>query len=90
MSAIEIWRSGELVPTEPLTPQKAVATVVDACKRMSVTLPPSWTGILGRHAKALLEAGVPQDVVVGACYLAAVRGKPEVAQYIAGDLQLAA
>lgn len=83
------YHEGELEPTQPLTAQGILATVVDAAKMQGVTMPPSWKEIVGRHAKALIEEGVPQDVVIAACYMATVRGKPQVAQYIAGDLQLA-
>lgn len=68
---------------------KVVGAVVVTCRTADMLVPPSWKAIIGRHAKALLEEGFPGDMVTAACYMAVLRGRPEIAQYIAGDLMLA-
>jgi hypothetical protein len=68
---------------------RVVGAVVVTCEQTGLKIPPSWKGIIGRHAKALLDDGFPHDMVIAACYMAVLRGRPEVTQYIAGDLMLA-
>ncbi len=72
--------------TSTPTAQTVVATLIDTC---GMVLPPKTIGIIARHAKAMLNGGIPHDVVNAACYLAVLRGQPNLAQDIAGDLQLA-
>jgi hypothetical protein len=82
--------AGDVVPeTTEVTAQDVVAQVVDTCGRTGLLLPGSWRGIIGRHAKGLLADGFPPDMVTGACYMAVLRGRPEIAQHIAGDIMLA-
>lgn len=82
--------AAEVVPeTTEVTAQDVVRQVVDTCNRTGLLLPSSWRGIVGRHAKTLLADGFPPDMVTGACYMAVLRGRPEIAQHIAGDIMLA-
>lgn len=70
--------------------QQVIEALVDTCTATGLKLPPSWRAIVGRHAKLLLADGFPPDVVTAASYMAVLRGRPEITQYIAGDLMLAA
>lgn len=85
----EIERPGPSEIDEPWHAQRVVGSVVVTCERTGCLVPPSWRGIIGKHAKALLEEGFPGPLVTAACYMAVLRGRPEIAQYIAGDLMLA-
>jgi hypothetical protein len=86
----ELARSSEIEEAPgPWTAPRVVGSVVLACETTGLLVPPSWRGIIGRHAKALLDDGFPHDVVTAACYMGVLRGRPEVVQYIAGDLMLA-
>jgi hypothetical protein len=76
-------------PEEPWNAGRVVGSVVTTCQVANCLVPPSWRGIIGKHAKALLDDGFPGDLVTAACYMAVLRGRPEIAQYIAGDLMLA-
>lgn len=75
---------GEL---EQWTAPMVVGAVVDSCNGM--TLPPQWKSLIGKNAKAMLDEGIPPPTVIAACFIAVRRGKPQLAQYIAGDLMLA-
>jgi hypothetical protein len=75
---IEVW-----------TAATVVGQIVKTAALVGMLIPPSWKGIIGRHAKALLEDGFPGEMVLAACWMGCMRGRPEVAQYIAGDLMLA-
>lgn len=87
---MEASTGSEIAPLhEELAPSGA-QVVAFVCDYSGITLPPSWKGIVGRHARAMLEEGIPVDIVNAACLLAVKRGRPEVAQYVAGDLLLAA
>jgi hypothetical protein len=86
---LEAHAGDSLEPTRPVTARDVIAFVVDNCRTQGLVVPPSWKEILGQHARSLLKAGVDQSVVMGACYMAVMRGRPEIAQHIAGDLQLA-
>lgn len=68
---------------------RVVGSVVVTCQAANMLVPGSWRGIVGRHAKSLLEEGFPGDMIVAASILAIKRGKPQLLQYIAGDLMLA-
>jgi hypothetical protein len=85
----ELARSSEIEEAQPWTAPRVVGNVVVACKATGVLVPPSWRDIIGRHARTLLKDGFPHDVVTAACYMGVLRGRPEVVQYIAGDLMLA-
>ena len=88
MTDIVPFGGGNLVPREP-NAGDIVRSVVDTAARTGLTLPSSWRGIIGRHAKTLLKDGFPPDMVTAACYMAVLRGRPEIAQHIAGDIMLA-
>jgi hypothetical protein len=69
---------------------QVIASIADTAKHTGLQIPPSWRNIVGAHAKTMLADGISDDVVTAACYMAVLRGKPQIAQYIAGDLLLAA
>jgi hypothetical protein len=52
-------------------------------------IPPSWRGIIGRNAKALLGADFDEQTVALAAVLSVRRGAPHLMQFIAGDIMLA-
>ena len=85
----EIEKTAAAELEQPWDAGRVVGSVVVTCERTGCLVPPSWRGIIGRHAKGLLEDGFPGDLVTAACYMAVLRGRPELAQYIAGDLMLA-
>jgi hypothetical protein len=87
-SEIVPYGTGDL--GEPWTAGKVIADIMVTAKQTGLQIPPSWRSIAGKHAKAMLDDGIPGDVVTAACYMAILRGKPQLAQYIAGDLLLAA
>ncbi len=65
-----------------------VASIAEAAAVTGLHIPPAARGIVGRHAKTMLDDGMRPDLVTAACYMAILRGRPEVAQYIALDLSL--
>jgi len=71
------------------TSQDVVGALVDVSRITGFVIPPSWKAIVGRHAKTLLAGGVPEDTVIAACWISILRGRPQIAQHIAGDLMLA-
>lgn len=73
--AIETWGCNDVV-----------AFIADS---VDITLPPQWRSTLGKMAKEMLAGGVDAATVNAACLIAVRRGKPHLAQYIAGDLMLA-
>ena len=66
-----------------------VARTINHFDGTEVIVPPSWRGIIGRNAKALLSAGFDEETVTMAAVLAVRRGAPQLMQYIAGDIGLA-
>jgi len=83
----------ELQPYQESPPPRdakgVVAALVDTGRETGFVVPPSWLGIVGRHAKTMLAGGIPPDTVIAACWMAILRGQPQMAQHIAGDLMLA-
>lgn len=85
----------ELIPrpsadvAQPWNGGRVVGAVVDACRANGSQIPPSWKKIIGAHAKALLDDGFSPETVVAAATMSVLRGRPEVMQYVAGDLELA-
>lgn len=78
--------------TESLAPQEGngiVAQTVTHFRDTGIVIPPSWRGIIGRNANALLQAGFDEGTVGMAAVLAVRRGAPQLMQYIAGDIMLA-
>ena len=66
-----------------------VAQTVTHFTDTGIVIPPSWRGIIGRNAAALLGAGFDEGTVGMAAVLAVRRGAPQLMQYIAGDIMLA-
>lgn len=66
-----------------------VAQAVTHLSGSGVVIPPSWKGIIGRHARTLLQGGFDEDTCAMAAILAIRRGSPQLMQYIAGDIALA-
>lgn len=89
MSEMVPWRAERPEEFEKAKASDIVAAVVDTADRTGLKLPSSWRGIIGRHAKTLLADGFPPDMVTAACYMAVLRGRPEIAQHVAGDIMLA-
>lgn len=79
---------GEIAPLEP--GQLVVKNMMDIATATGFQIPPSARGIVGRQAKALFEDGFELDMITAACWMAVLRGKPELTERIAGDLSLAA
>ncbi len=79
----------EIVPIEGKL-ANAADVVGFVCDNTGIIMPPQWRSTLGKMAKAMLAEKIPVDIVNAACYMAVLRGKPYLAQYIAGDLMLAA
>lgn len=78
-------QTGEIMPGG----QYVVAAVCEAAAMQGLHVPPSWLGIIGRHAKLLLDSGFEPPMVVAAAWMAVLRGQPTLTEYIAGDLALA-
>lgn len=85
----------ELVSRDPGDVQavEAGALVVShVCQCVEINgmrIPPSWKGIIGSQGRALFQDGFDVDMIVGAAIIAVRRGRPELLQYVAGDLMLA-
>lgn len=79
----------EPIKGSPTDAKGVVAALVDTGRATGIVVPPSWLAIVGRHAKTLLGGGMRVDIVIAACWMAILRGQPQMAQHIAGDLVLA-
>lgn len=77
----------DLATVEP--GQLVVSNLMDVAAATGLQIPPSWRGMVGRHAKELFQAGFDIDVITAAAYIAVRRGKPQQVQNVAGDLTLA-
>lgn len=79
-------KSGEL---DKPNARDVVATVVDIFAEQGIPLAGRFRGMLGRHAKDLLESGFDYSTVVVACVMACKRGVPQHVSFIAQDLVMA-
>ena len=76
---------------EPIVPggQAVVQTVCDSLMAKGVPIPRAHLGMIGRHARTLLEDGFEFETVVTAALLALRRGTPQHMGFIASDLEMA-
>jgi hypothetical protein len=89
MNSEIVESQSEFGPRREHDAQHAIAEIVDVTRPLGLSLPEPWKSILGRNAKSLLQVGTPWEVVIAAATISIMRSKPEVMQYIAGDLMVA-
>lgn len=73
----------------PHTAQDVVGTVVDTFRECGIPLAGRFRGIIGRHAKDLLDSEFDFETVVIASVIACRRGQPQNLTFIATDLVMA-
>jgi hypothetical protein len=71
----------------PFNAGDAVAVVCDAARLNNVIIPLPLRAIIGRRAKELIASGFEAADVVEALVVSIRRGRPEIAHYIALDIQ---
>lgn len=79
-------KNGELTPANA---GDVIATVVDIFSDLGIPLSGRYRGMIGRHAKDLLESGFDYQTVVVAAVMACKRGVPQHLTFIAQDLVMA-
>lgn len=75
--------------TTPANAGDVVGTVVDIFTDLNIPLSGQYRGMIGRHAKDLLNSGFDYQTVVVACVMACKRGTPQHTTFIAQDLVMA-
>jgi hypothetical protein len=81
-----VRRNGEITPYNA---GDVVAAVVDIFAEQGIPLAGRFRGMLGRHAKDLLDSGFDYFTVVTAAVMAFKRGVPQHTTFIAQDLVMA-
>jgi len=79
-------KSGDVTPANA---RDVVATVVEIFAEEGVPLAGRFRGMIGRHAKDLLDSGFDYSTVVVAAVMACKRGVPQHLTFIAQDLVMA-
>jgi hypothetical protein len=74
------------IEQRPRTAQDVVGEVVDVFAEQGIPLAGRFRGMIGRHAKDLLESGFDFETVVVAAVIAVRRGAPQNLTFIATDL----
>ena len=88
----EILNDGIVRKSGELTPYNAgdvIATIVEIFREQGIPLAGRFRGMMGRHAKDLLESGFDYSTVVVAGVMACKRGVPQHMTFIAQDLVMA-
>ena len=90
---MELERPDEVVrKTGEVTPANAgdvVRTVTDIFAEQGIPLAGRYRGMIGRHAKDLIDSGFDFSTVVVASVMACKRGVPQHTTFIAQDLVMA-
>lgn len=81
-----VRKSGEITPYNA---GDVVAAVVSIFAELNVPLSGRYRGMIGRHAKDLLDSGFDYSTVVVASVMACKRGVPQHLTFIAQDLVMA-
>ncbi len=81
-----VRKNGELTPYNA---GDVVATVVEIFAEQDIPLAGRFRGMIGRHAKDLLDSGFDFSTVVVAAVMACKRGVPQHLTFIAQDLVMA-
>ena len=76
-------KNGEITP---LNAGDVVAEVVDIFAEQNIPMSGRFRGMIGRHAKDLLDSGFDFSTVVVASVMACKRGEPQNTTFIAQDL----
>lgn len=74
------------IEPQQMTAQDVVGMVVDTFAAQGIPLAGRFRGIIGRHAKDLLDSGFDFETVVVASVMAIRRGAPQNLTFIATDL----
>lgn len=83
---VVVRKSGEVTPANA---GDVVGTVVDIFAEQGIPMSGRFRGMIGRHAKDLLESGFDFSTVVVASVMACKRGAPQNITFIAQDLVMA-